>query len=162
MLANPPVSRSPILRQKAEFKKRVAFTMKRRVVKEKLKKLDECNGRLYGFLEKAGKIQENTVSEDLDSRLSIQFVAPLHVIQKNATRVHRVIHHKWCKDHCELSLHRAGLLLEKRISRRQRKVLKGHCQTTGRCFGLSFSRGTTSPWLDVEFTLDEISNTVSM
>ncbi|RYP22194.1 hypothetical protein DL765_001842 [Monosporascus sp. GIB2] len=112
--------------------------MKRRAVKEKLKQLEECNTRLYGFLEKAGKIQENPSSEDLGSRMSIQFVAPLHIIQENAARVHR------------------------RLSRRRRKALRDYSQTAGRknCFELSFSRGTASSWLDVEFSLDEHSDAV--
>ncbi len=136
--------------------------MKRRSVKEKLKTLEECNTRLYSFLEKAGKIQGNSGSEDLDSQMPALFVPPLHIIQENASRVHSIIQRNWCHGRCEHDLHRAGLLLEPRLSRRRRKALKNYPQAAGKKnrFEFSFSRGTASSWLAVEFTLDEYSAAV--
>ncbi|KAI1152573.1 hypothetical protein F4825DRAFT_475802 [Nemania diffusa] len=135
LLANPPASKTSRFRQRFEFKKR-------------LKQLGDCNNRLYGFLEKAGNIQDSASSEELVPQGSVRFTIPLHIVQKNATRIHR-----------------AGLLLEHRLLRCHRKGGKEYLQTVGRnhCFEFSFWRGITSSWLGVEFSLDgDLEDTASL
>ncbi|GKT45905.1 uncharacterized protein ColSpa_06086 [Colletotrichum spaethianum] len=154
VFANPPVSETPIFRQKFHFRKRVAFTMKRRAVGEKLEQLDECNARLYGFLEKAAKLQDNVQSDSSESRVRIRFVAPLQTIQQNASRIHRVLSRSWCRTH---GAHEAGLLLEQRLVRRQRRAWRGSSRAVGsmNCFGLCIWRESVLTWLNTEFNLDD-------
>ena len=160
VFANPPLSNTPIFRQRFHFRKRVAFTMNRRAIKEKLRQLEECNVRLYGFLEKAGKIQDNAPSHDSGSRIRIRFVAPLQSIQDNASRVHRVLRRSWCTVH---ESHRAALLLEQRLVRRRKRNLRGLSEAVGKvnCFEISLWRVSVLTWLDTEFSLDEDSNAAS-
>ncbi|RYP46715.1 hypothetical protein DL768_007123 [Monosporascus sp. mg162] len=154
VFANPPVSETPIFRQKFHFRKRVAFTMKRRAVGEKLEQLNECNARLYGFLEKAAKLQDNVQSDSSGPRIRIRFVAPLQTIRQNASRVHRALSRSWCRVH---GAHEAGLLLEQRLVRRKRRNWRGPSQAVGsvNCFGLSIWRESILTWLDTEVYLDD-------
>ncbi|KDN62991.1 hypothetical protein CSUB01_10457 [Colletotrichum sublineola] len=153
VFANPPVSETPIFRQKFHFRKRVAFTMSRKAVNEKLEQLDECNNRLDGFLKKAAKLQDNVQNDSSASRTQIRFVAPLQTIQHNASRIHRVLSRSWCQTH---SAHQAGLLLEQRLVRRRRQTGRGLSRPAGsmNCFGLCIWRESVLTWLHTEFNLD--------
>jgi hypothetical protein len=124
--------------------------MKRRTVKTLLERLDKCNARLSGFMDKAGKIQDEVPG----SRIKIKFVAPLECIQGNASKVHRVLFRSWCDTH---PMHRAGLLLEQRLVRRKRKMWKGPPQKAGECdcFGVSLLRVPVLTWIDTEFRVDD-------
>ncbi len=141
-------------RQRFHFRKRVAFTMKRRTTSEKLKQLDECNARLYGFLEKAASLQDNMQSDTSGGRVRTRFVAPLQDIQNNASRVHRALSRSWCQVH---DAHQAGLLLEQRLLRRKRRNRRGPPPAVGSmsCFGLCVWRESILTWLDTEFNLDD-------
>ncbi|KAK2053278.1 hypothetical protein LY76DRAFT_629598 [Colletotrichum caudatum] len=75
VFSNPPVSETPIFRQRFYFRKRVAFTMKRRA--------------------KAAKLQDNVESDSSGSRIRIRFEPPLQKIQQNASRIHRVLSRSW-------------------------------------------------------------------
>ncbi|KAF5005061.1 hypothetical protein FDECE_8477 [Fusarium decemcellulare] len=157
ILANPPISQTALHGQRRfYFKERVMFTMKRRAMKGKLKQLEECNDRLYNFLEKASKIQENRQPVETSSRSCIQFIAPLRKIQDNASRLHRALHQSWCTGHG--ASHQAGLLLEQRL-RRSGRNRRGIAQPVGKadCFGVSLWRVSVLTWLDTEFSLDEYS-----
>jgi hypothetical protein len=157
VFANPPISKTPIFRQKFHFRKRVSFTMKRRAVGEKLKQLDECNARLYGFLEKATKLQDSIQSDSSGPRMRVRFVAPLQTIKQNASRVHRALPRSWCQGH---GTHKAGLLLEQRLVRRKRRSRRDPFQAVGsvNSFGLCIWREAVLTWLDTEFNLDDKGN----
>jgi hypothetical protein len=133
--------------------------MKRRTVDQKLEQLEQCNKRLYGFLEKADEIQSSAHHDDSHHRIHIQFVIPLQDIQDNAAKVHRVLHRSWCKDHVS---HRAGLLLEQRLLRREKENQRNPPQSVGNGtrFGVSIWRISVSSWLDTEFSLNEVSGDV--
>ncbi|KAI0127544.1 hypothetical protein BJ170DRAFT_683381 [Xylariales sp. AK1849] len=156
VLLNPPLKKTTIYRERFHFRRRVVFTMRRRAIGNKLGQLEECNARLYGFLEKADKIQNHTQNDESGHRINIQFVAPLQNIQENASKIHRVLHRSWCTAH---GSHRAGLLLEQRLLRR-RKNWRRLPQAVGNvnCFGISIWRMSALSWLDTEFSLDESSN----
>ncbi|KAK2049548.1 hypothetical protein LZ31DRAFT_316865 [Colletotrichum somersetense] len=152
--SNPPASETPIFRQKFYFRKRVAFTMKRRAVNDMLEQLEECNDRLYGFVEKAAKLQDNVESDSSGSRIRIRFEPPLQTIKQNASRIHRVLSRSWCRKH---GAHEVGLLLEERLVRRRGRTGKGSFQAINsmNCFGLSIWRESVMTWLNTEFNLDD-------
>lgn len=145
-----------MLRRRFYFRDRVAFTMKRRAINEKLEQLERCNSRLYGFLEKAEKI--HAISQDGDDhpggrKSRVQFVAPLRSIQDNASRVHQGLRRRWCADH---DCHQAGLLLEQRIVRR-RKHRHGAFRNAGKKdqFSVSLWRAAAMAWLDADFRIED-------
>ena len=127
--------------------------MKRRAVGEKLKQLDDCNARLYGFLEKAAKLQDNMQSDSSGPRMRVRFVAPLQTIKQNASRVHRALSRRWCRMH---GAHEAGLLLEPRLVPRKPRNWGDASNTVGsvNCFGLCIWREAVLTWLDTEFNVD--------
>ncbi|KAK1511975.1 hypothetical protein CTAM01_00905 [Colletotrichum tamarilloi] len=143
-----------------EFKERIAFTMKRRAVNEKLDQLKSCNERLAVFLEKAEKIHSSTHDGDESLKARIQFVAPLPSIRANASRVHEGLHKRWCADH---DCHQAGLLLEQRLIRKKRRNRRGALSDVGKRdrFGVSLWRVTVMAWLDTEFQVDDDAVAIS-
>ncbi|EXF84066.1 hypothetical protein CFIO01_11620 [Colletotrichum fioriniae PJ7] len=158
--ANTPRPDPAGRRRKFEFKERIAFTMKRRAVNEKLEQLKGCNERLAVFLEKAEKIHSSTHDGDESLKARIQFVAPLTSIRANASRVHEGLHRRWCADH---DCHQAGLLLEQRLIRKKRKNRRGALSDVGKRdrFGVSLWRVTVMAWLDTEFQVDDDAVAIS-
>ncbi|KAF6839587.1 hypothetical protein CPLU01_01724 [Colletotrichum plurivorum] len=161
VFANPPLSKTPVLRRRFYFRDRVAFTMKRRAINEKLEQLEKCNSRLYDFLEKAEKI--HAISQDGDDpagrRSRVQFVAPLRSIQGNASKVHQGLRRRWCSEH---DCHQAGLLLEQRIVRRKKHRF-GTFRNAGKQnqFSVSLWRAAAMVWLDADFRIEDDPATIS-
>ncbi|KAK0707941.1 hypothetical protein B0H67DRAFT_588952 [Lasiosphaeris hirsuta] len=154
VFANPPTPNATRFRTKFCFRERIDFTMKRRSAATLLVRLGECNTRLFGFIEKADKIQGKAQDEVPSSRVKIKFVAPLTCIRGNASEVYRALSRSWCTTH---PTHHASLRLEQRLVRRGRKTRKRLPQETGGGdrFGISLLRISKFSWIDTEFRVDD-------
>lgn len=153
--AHPPAKQKGILRR-FEFKERIKFTMKRQRIRKSLDELKDAIGMLDTLYSKAEKLEE-----PYKATKKLKFAFPLQVIQENAARLHSVLSRTWCSAHPS---HTAGLLLEQRLVRRQRRRAVHERQKTpdaetccSSCIGILLQ--TPSPrWLDVEFRLVENFN----
>ncbi|PSN59642.1 hypothetical protein BS50DRAFT_537095 [Corynespora cassiicola Philippines] len=144
IVANPVLHSSP---KQFMFKKALKFTMERKQIKKLLTKLKECNESLDNFIWKA-----DNVSKIHSAKLRSQFLAPLALIERNATKIFNGLMRTWCSDH---DLHCAALLLEQRLTGRRsntsHSALDADQDTTGSRFHVSFfPSSTSSRWVDAE------------
>ena len=150
VLTNQPSKKHGIL--DFQFSKRVKFTMKRQKVRRLLDELETCNRRLNTYANKAEKLEEPYKAEKQS-----KFALPLRLIEENAARLYDVLSRTWCSAH---SSHHAGLLLEQRLVKKQKRMTSQQKKYAEKCdvncFGISLLQ-SPSPmkWLHVEFRLVE-------
>lgn len=148
--AHPPAKQKGVI-HRFEFKERVQFTMKRQRIKKALDGLKEAIAVLDTLYAKAEKLEEPYKATN-----RLNFAFPLQVIQANAARLYSVLSRTWCSAHPS---HSAGLLLEQRLIRREkRRAIQGRQKPTAAdsccsdCFGILL-QSPTPKWLDVEIRL---------
>ncbi|KAK2735765.1 hypothetical protein FQN57_001145 [Myotisia sp. PD_48] len=149
LAANPPLSDSLPFLKRFEFRKRVRFTMKRRIVQQMLRDLDKYNKTLEGFIKRSGQLLGE---ETYPTQTKVEFIAPVGYIQKNATKLHEVLCRSWCRAYPS---HQAGLLLQQRHVRRsknRRMISRLDGPVCGDSFGLCFVHSLSElRWRDTEF-----------
>lgn len=132
--------------------------MKKNRVKAALERLEACTRSIDAWTIRADKMQDEAPQSDL----KLKFAASLGTIQQNATKVHQAISRNWCNDN---PVHVACLLLEQRLIRSKNR--KRHLHTASlnlvaqaTCFGLSLGGdcNASSPWLNSEIRIDELSS----
>lgn len=150
MLANAPLKPHGI--REFQFRKRVKFTMRKQKVKKLLMELDVCTKRLDAYFDKSERLQEPYKAEKRS-----KFKVFLQSIENNAARLYDVLSRTWCSTHPS---HQAGLLLEQRLVKRQKRTTNQQKKDTEECdidcLGISLLQ-SPSPmkWLEGEIRLIE-------
>ncbi|KAH9906047.1 hypothetical protein F4778DRAFT_728615 [Xylariomycetidae sp. FL2044] len=131
--------------------------MKRRQIKSALERMNSCSTRLYGFIERAEKLQDPPPPA---SSARVRFATSVKEIQDGARRTVKAICQTWCKSH---TTHSAGLLLEPRIRYRpqQNRAMMATDRDGGNGLVMTLAHAQNSTWVHTTIRIDEASGTIS-